>query len=42
MTGKGLDLEVDNFNWIGYNEIVQSRSIFRRDQIVYSIFFHSG
>ena len=36
----GLDLEVDNFNWIRYIENVQSRS--RLDQIVDSIIFQSG
>ena len=35
--GTGLDLEVDNFNWIRYIKIVQSRS--RLDQIVDSIIF---
>ena len=38
--GTGLDLEVDNFNWIRYIEIVQSRS--RLDHIVDSIIFQSG
>ena len=40
MAGLDIDLEVDNFNWIRYIEIVQSRS--RLDQIVDSIIFQSG